>query len=1103
LANLLLTPGEAEALRAILEQNLQALEALEEAFQKRTAYVAQLDSLPRQVEKLHAERRTLAARPPRRFTEVNDKLRLDYEAQLQAVRAELDGLRKELTAGELRLVSIPKDIEQRVTNLAQIEKDLLIARNEAAKATEQKSVVLARVELLDLRQQVQQAEIDMLEAEREWLSSQGPLRDAQLGLAQTRYAVLQQDLETIKMALGNAISKESTALASSEEDIERRLQQSTDPAEVMTLKVQLETIKLRQGTAEYRQRLNVLGNEVSEQEKRNAHEKQEAEHLASLVEKYVSGERIAQRLQAAFARLRREQARHDAESLKALETDLEALTDQELDLEEQLYDFDNRAATRVSDLTIALQTLTPAQREAQLARLGKALEEQKVALREHQQTLRALVQEQMKLLTLRRGYKRLLEEGEQFVLTRLFWLRDGQTLSGRVFQDVVTGTMITARRLETAGRAELALIPFGKPEAVRFWSLVVSFCLLVPCAAVWAQIRLRRLLTPLLAVDRPRGIVSVRSIGVALLLVVQTAIWPAYIALVAWAWPHIIMVERSVLNLELPLMTGIQLSALVLWCYLLGRALFRPQGWQQPSETLAQEAQQELQQTAAVRQELQRTVTAACLATLLFLVPRHVLLQAPGGPEAVAGSLALARLCFTAFQIVLLVMVALVGRRGSQLMTTLLARSRAAHGLIWRNWPLLYMVVLAALSTAFILDVLGYHFASRTLWFRLGQALLVILVSVWIDHKINALIDRLASKQPAMGDRAFESLPPNLWALLDTGRPFIRVILVLGGLLVLEHVYGLHQGLLGILDSISLLEVGRSKDGQVLWLTLQDVVEALVILTGASVVVRHLPSLCEAMLFPHVRWDAGLRYTFLTLGRYAILFLALWWSLSAVHLNWSSIQWIVAAVSVGVGFGLQEVVSNFVSGLILLLERPIRVDDIVTVGDQTGVVKRITIRATAIQNGDNQTVIIPNKEFIAHRVTNWTLGDTCIRLALPVRVAYGSDLDLVKRLLTELVSSHPRVLTTPAPSVFLQAFGEQALQWDISCFVARPADRPTTAHDLLLQIEQTFRQHGITIPLPQRDLHLRSTDAALVIQPLDNGHSVAASHAHQPARSSP
>ena len=135
------------------------------------------------------------------------------------------------------------------------------------------------------------------------------------------------------------------------------------------------------------------------------------------------------------------------------------------------------------------------------------------------------------------------------------------------------------------------------------------------------------------------------------------------------------------------------------------------------------------------------------------------------------------------------------------------------------------------------------------------------------------------------------------------------------------------------------------------------------------------PSICDAALFPRVRWDAGLRYTFLTLSRYVFIFLGLWWGLSTVHMNWSSIQWIVAAVSVGVGFGLQEIVSNFVSGLIILLERPIRVDDTVTVGDQTGTVKRITIRATAIQCADNQTVIIPNKEFIARMVTNWTLGD--------------------------------------------------------------------------------------------------------------------------------
>jgi small-conductance mechanosensitive channel len=117
-----------------------------------------------------------------------------------------------------------------------------------------------------------------------------------------------------------------------------------------------------------------------------------------------------------------------------------------------------------------------------------------------------------------------------------------------------------------------------------------------------------------------------------------------------------------------------------------------------------------------------------------------------------------------------------------------------------------------------------------------------------------------------------------------------------------------------------------------------------------------------------------------------------------------------------------------------------------------------------------------------------------------VGVAYGSNIDLVKRLLTETVSGHPRVLTTPAPTVFLHAFGAHALQWEITCFVPRPQDRGTTAHDLLLQIDQVFRQHNIAIPFPQQDVHLRSADATLVIQPTGNGYAAAAAHPEQPAR---
>src|SRR5439155_16095995 len=331
---------------------------------------------------------------------------------------------------------------------------------------------------------------------------------------------------------------------------------------------------------------------------------------------------------------------------------------------EQLYEFDHSTETRLHDVATALRTLPATQREVQLARVQKVLDEQKAALRERKQILEALVQEQTKLLTLRRDYKRILEEGDRFVLAKLFWLRDGQTIGMRTLRDAIAGAMITANRVQASGRAALALMPLGQAGAVRFWVLVVLAGVGLPWVALWGSTRLRSWIASFLAADSTE-VFGTRS-GVAALLVIQTAIWPAYLMLVAWAWPRIILAEPQGLDQELSLLASAQWSALVLWGWLVSRALLRPQGWMQRYWGLSPEVGKALQQTVAV----------GCLATLVFLVPHHALVHAPGGPEAVAGSLALARLCFTAFQVVLLGLALVLGRRGSGLMAGVLTRSR-------------------------------------------------------------------------------------------------------------------------------------------------------------------------------------------------------------------------------------------------------------------------------------------------------------------------------------------------------------------------------------------------------------------------------------------
>jgi hypothetical protein len=256
------------------------------------------------------------------------------------------------------------------------------------------------------------------------------------------------------------MSQESVTLTSTEEDIVRRLLRTADPAEILTLKVQLETIKLRKSTAAYRHQVNLLGDQISAQEKRNEREQQEAEHLESLVKKYARGERIAQRLQAAFTRLRREQAQFDAEQTKALEVDLEALTAEELALDEQLYEFDHSADTRLRDIA-----------EAQRARVQKVLDEQKAVLREQSKAWTPWSRS-------KRSYSRsatninILEESDRFILAKLFWLRDGQTIGVRTLRDAVAGVRITASRVQASVRAVLALIPLGQAGAVHFLILL-------------------------------------------------------------------------------------------------------------------------------------------------------------------------------------------------------------------------------------------------------------------------------------------------------------------------------------------------------------------------------------------------------------------------------------------------------------------------------------------------------------------------------------------------------------------------------------------------------------------------------------------------------
>jgi potassium efflux system protein len=199
--------------------------------------------------------------------------------------------------------------------------------------------------------------------------------------------------------------------------------------------------------------------------------------------------------------------------------------------------------------------------------------------------------------------------------------------------------------------------------------------------------------------------------------------------------------------------------------------------------------------------------------------------------------------------------------------------------------------------------------------------------------------------------------------------------------------------------------------------------------------------------------------------------------------TWSQVQWLVAALGVGLGFGLQEIFANMVSGIILLFERPIRVGDTVTVGHVTGRVSRIQMRATHIVDLDRKELVVPNKTFITDQLINWTLSDTVTRIVVPVNVAYGTDIQLVEKLFMDVIQATEHVLDDPEPSVLFNGFGDSCLHFDIQVFVHDMIERLSVTHQLHTNIYKTLQAHNIHMPYPQREVHIKSIAEGIIPNP--------------------
>jgi potassium efflux system protein len=399
----------------------------------------------------------------------------------------------------------------------------------------------------------------------------------------------------------------------------------------------------------------------------------------------------------------------------------------------------------------------------------------------------------------------------------------------------------------------------------------------------------------------------------------------------------------------------------------------------------------------------------------------------------------------------------------------------------------LWRPALAALPLFMgVVCLAGYSYATRTLstefyatiWLALAMVFARGLLRRWSLINRRQML-RMQAQQRAADRQKLEETPAafveetelDVTQINAQTQRLINAALIVVGFVGVAWIWASVLPAVEYLERITLI---AGDEGEPPVLTLANLVLALPILVLTFIASKNLPGLLESVVLQRLPLNNAVRYAITSLASYALIVVGIMLGANTLGLRWENIQWLVAALGVGLGFGLQEIFANFISGLILLFEQPIRVGDIVTLGDTTGVVTRIRIRATTVTNWDRQELIIPNKDLITGRLVNWTLTDSTNRIVIKIGVAYGSDTRKACSILEQICNEHPNIVNDPGTVVTFEGFGDSTLDLVVRCYMTTLDGRLGTIHDLHNQINDRFAEADLEIAFPQRDLHLRT-----------------------------
>jgi potassium efflux system protein len=414
-------------------------------------------------------------------------------------------------------------------------------------------------------------------------------------------------------------------------------------------------------------------------------------------------------------------------------------------------------------------------------------------------------------------------------------------------------------------------------------------------------------------------------------------------------------------------------------------------------------------------------------------------------------------------------------------------------GLFYRFRHVWHALGLAAPVLAIVLAWAGYVLTAGVLSQRLIYTFLFISLAVIVltgaKRALSVGLRRSAETDPrpdvtiASPTPAGQAGSPAPWVQVQHTRTQIDHLLRFTTMLVMVLI--VWWVWTPIIPALGMLKHVELWGGTV---SLADAGLAVIVLVLTFVLCGNFPALVEAMVLQRLPMDTGAKYAIRTVLRYVIGVVGAVVALGLVGVEWSNVQWLVAAMTVGLGFGLQEIFANFVSGLIILFERPIRLGDTVTVGDVTGTVTRMRIRATVVTDWNCRELIVPNRDFIVGRVVNWTLSDRLLRLALPVPLPPDFDTAKAEAILLDAASKHPQVLKTPPPTAVLTDLTPAAMKFELRVFIRGAENAPSASLDnpstqgSMLQAQTDQVRHELNMAIEKAFLEAKPPVTA-VVQP--------------------